>query len=193
MTGLDFQMSMLSRAAAKARDAGVEIEWVRADMRRFHLNARFATVILPFNGLCLVHTTSDAERLLGCVRDHLEPRGRFVLDVTNPRLAPLADCAPADTSVAKYQFEDPGGTGVVGATHHARYDRVSQILDVELEYALPDGKTTRDRLRMRMYFPQELRALLQYNGFRVVKAFGDYDESRLESSSERQLLVCELR
>ncbi len=184
---------MLARAKTKARTAGVEIEWVEADMRRFHLDARFATVILPFNGLCLVHTTSDAERLLSCVRDHLEPRGRFVLDVNNPRLDRLADCAPADPAISKYQFEDLNGTGVVGATHHARYDRASQILDVNIEYALSNGETTEDRLRMRMYFPQELRALLHYNGFRIVKAYGNYDEARLESHSERQLLVCELR
>ena len=193
MTGLDLQMSMLRRAEEKARDAGVDIAWIRADMRRFHLGARFATVILPFNGFCLVHATSDAERLLGCVRDHLEPRGRFVLDVNNPRLEHLADCAPADPSVATYEFADPGGSGLVGATHHARYDRASQILDASMEYVFSDGTTTRDRLRMRMYFPQELRALLHYNGFRVVKAYGDYEESRLESDSERQLLVCELR
>ncbi len=140
-----------------------------------------------------MHTTTDAERLLRCVRDHLEPRGHFVLDVNNPRLERLADCAPADPAISKYEFQDPRGAGVVQATHRARYDRASQILDVKIEYAFSDGKATRDRLRMRIYFPQELRALLQYNGFRVVKAYGDYDEGRLESRSERQLLVCEVR
>jgi hypothetical protein len=43
---------------------------------------------------------------------------------------------------------------------------------------------------MRMYFPQELDALLKYNGFVIEHKFGDYEQAAFGSASEKQLIVC---
>jgi hypothetical protein len=43
---------------------------------------------------------------------------------------------------------------------------------------------------MRLFYPQELDALLHYNGFAVEHKYGDFDESPFTSDSPRQLLVC---
>jgi hypothetical protein len=47
-------------------------------------------------------------------------------------------------------------------------------------------------LNMRMYFPQELDALLKYNGL-AIKARYDENLSPLGTESERQRIVCRLR
>ena len=45
---------------------------------------------------------------------------------------------------------------------------------------------------MRMYFPQELDALIKYNGFVLESKYGDYDQTAFGAKSEKQLLVCRM-
>jgi len=71
------------------------------------------------------------------------------------------------------------------------YDTARQINSVKLHYRLP-GKAGEvvEELKVRIYFPRELDALLKYNGFAVESKFGNYDEAPFESTSPKQLFVC---
>ena len=48
-------------------------------------------------------------------------------------------------------------------------------------------------LNMRMFFPQELEALLKYNGFRIDGKLGDSDERPFDAASPKQIVICSLR
>ena len=41
-----------------------------------------------------------------------------------------------------------------------------------------------------MYFPQELDALLKYNGFKVLEKYGNFEGKGFESGDEHQVVVC---
>lgn len=43
---------------------------------------------------------------------------------------------------------------------------------------------------MRQFFPQEIDALLAYNGFKVEQKYGDYDGALFSSAALKQLIVC---
>jgi hypothetical protein len=43
-------------------------------------------------------------------------------------------------------------------------------------------------LNLRMYFPKELDAILQYNGMRVLEKFGDWDRTPFGPESNNQIL-----
>jgi SAM-dependent methyltransferase len=182
---------MLARAREKSREARLNVHWVQADMREFNLQARFSTILLPFNGLCLLQNHRDAGRLLGCVRQHLVAGGHFIFDVNNPRPERLANTGE-ERAFAQYDVSSPTGEDSVVATHQRSYDATTQVLDVQIEYKFSSGEQIDERLRMRMYFPDELEKLLEQSGFRVVSAFGDYEERPLTAESERQLMVCQV-
>jgi hypothetical protein len=46
---------------------------------------------------------------------------------------------------------------------------------------------------MRQFFPQEIEALLWYNGFLIERKYGGYDEQAFASDSPKQLLVCRVK
>ena len=46
---------------------------------------------------------------------------------------------------------------------------------------------------MRIFYPQELEALLHYNGFTVLEQYGDYDHGPLTAASRTMVYVCRLR
>ena len=48
ITGLEISESMLQRARSKAKDADVEVMWLRGDMRAFDLDRQFAMIFCPF-------------------------------------------------------------------------------------------------------------------------------------------------
>ena len=43
---------------------------------------------------------------------------------------------------------------------------------------------------MRIFFPQELDALLRNNGFQIEHKYGDYDETPFKPDSPKQIIVC---
>jgi len=43
---------------------------------------------------------------------------------------------------------------------------------------------------IRQFFPQELDALLMYNGFTIEEKYGDYDGALFCGTSPKQLVVC---
>jgi len=45
-------------------------------------------------------------------------------------------------------------------------------------------------LDMRMYFPQELDALLRYSGFRIEATYGDFDRTPFGPRSRKQIVLC---
>lgn len=188
VVGLDLSESMLAGARRKAAEAGVAVSWVQGDMREFDLGERFKTILLGFNSICLLLTWQDLENTLRCVRRHLSDGGRFLVDVFNPDLRLLTRAPDARGLWARYP--DPDGAGEVVVSESNVYDDAAQVNHIRLHYRLPDGSERTERLDMRMYFPQELDALLHYNGFRIDSKYGDYSLKPFGPASKRQLLVC---
>lgn len=192
ITGLDISTSMLVHAAQKSAAEGVVIEWVHADCRDFDLPEHFSLVLFPFNSIAHLHDLEDIESCFACVRRHLKPGGRFILDIFNPKIEILirnqSERYPAG------EYPDPDGQGAVMITENNIYDKASQVNKIKWYYRVGGqaDKVVAD-LNMRIFYPQELDALLKYNGFEIERKFGDFDESPFVSGSPKQIPVCSVR
>ena len=186
MTGLDISEEMLTRARVKSVAAGVNIRWVQGDMRAFALGAEFDLIFIPINSLCHLLTRADAEACLRCVRQHLAPRGRFVIDVFNPDLKILARHPQHWYPVNTYPL--PNG-GHMHLSEQTQYDRATQINHIVWRFEFSDAPTQDRALAMRQYFPQELDMLLAYNGLAVLAKYGKYGEKAFHAESNQQLVV----
>jgi 2-polyprenyl-3-methyl-5-hydroxy-6-metoxy-1,4-benzoquinol methylase len=82
ITGLDISESMLRRARSKAKDADVEVMWLRGDMRAFDLDRQFAMIFCPFGTFNHLRHDEIAPCLIS-VGEHLLPGGHFLLDTFN--------------------------------------------------------------------------------------------------------------
>jgi SAM-dependent methyltransferase len=189
MTGLDVSRPMLDRARQKAASERLEVEWINADCRDFELSKKFNLIFLPFNSIAHLHDLESIEACLGCVRKHLTAKGRFVIDIFNPRLDILIRDAGERYPAGEYP--DPDGRGDVVITESNAYDAGAQVNRIKWYFRIGDGGTefVKD-LNMRIFFPQELDALLRYNGFMIEAKYGDFDESPFGSASAKQIPVC---
>jgi SAM-dependent methyltransferase len=192
VTGIDISRPMLEHARSKANKAGVSVRWVEADCRDFDLGRGFALVIYPFNAIAHLHDNESVAACLACVRAHLQPAGRFVIDIFNPRLAILLRDASERYPVAEYP--DPDGHGTVVITENNIYDAASQINRIKWYHKTSESaKEVVRELNMRIFYPQELDWLLQSNDFMIEHKFGDCDRKPFESGSPRQIVVSKSR
>jgi SAM-dependent methyltransferase len=191
VTGVELAAPMLAEARRKSQAAGVDINWVLGDARAFDLDRQFRLVLLPSNSICHLLTRDDLEACLASVARHLQPDGRFALNVFVPSL-PLLITSP-DVEQEFGGYTEPVSGEQVVLTQRSRYDAATQVKHHQLFRRVGDGPVEPDgELAMRIYFPQELDALLWYNGFAIEAKYGE-DGRPFDAQSAMQYFVLRLR
>lgn len=82
--GVDYTSSMLEQAKAKASEAGLEINFIEADIRTLNLQEKFDFIFIPFNSIHHLYRNEDLFKALKRVESHLKEGGLFLLDCFNP-------------------------------------------------------------------------------------------------------------
>jgi ubiquinone/menaquinone biosynthesis C-methylase UbiE len=185
--GLDNSEGMLAHARKKSRDLEMPIRFAQSDMVDFSLDQKFKTILLPSNNLAHLMGYREALSCFCRVCEHLDDDGVFVIDAFVPSLSILTKSPEEEEVLSKY--DDPDGTGEVVVTAKAVYEPDSQIRRVKTVQKMPDGSSTEGHLNMRMYFPQELEALLDFAGFEILEKYGSYEKEPFSSKSIKQLIV----
>lgn len=193
VTGLDLSQPMLARCAARIERlpeaARARATLVRGDFRRFDLGRRFDVVLTPFNAMMHLYTRDDVERFLARVREHLAPKGRFVFDVSMPVAEELA--RKPERAYFTPRFKYPG-VGIVRYSERFDYEPLRQILFVAMRFEPKDGQPFMTPLAHRQFYPQELEALLHYNGFDVLSIDGDF-EGPATNQSRTLIYTCKTK
>ncbi len=188
ITGLDVSPAMLAKARLNASSAGVDIAWLEQDCREMRLPRRFSLMFSATNAMQHLLDVVSACAFLRSACSGLLPGGKLVIDVFNPSLPKLLK-TPADRHVLKTIPQAEGGSITVEVA--SQYAADTQTLHFDLHY-LRSGRLLRTKqVNMRVFFPQELLALCQLNGLKVVERLGDYDGSPFTARSPKQILVCE--
>lgn len=180
--GADLSRSMLEAARAKARRAGVEVQFVEADMRSFDLPGKFAAILIPGNSLLHLFTAQDLTQCFGNVQRHLAPGGRLIFDISKWDMAMLArdprERCPVLT-VKDITIEET-----------ASYDSAEQVRRIVWYLSKPGAADYRViDYSLRVIFPQELLLLLDAAGFRMEARYGEFTREPFTSSSPRQVCI----
>lgn len=187
--GVDNSHSMLEQAKLKAFKEGVEIDFIEADIRRLDLPNKYDLIFIPFNSVHHLYQNQDLFDTLSVVRKHLKDDGLFLFDCYNPNIRYIVEAEKEKNKIAEYVTDD-GRKVLIEQT--MRYDSMTQINRIEWHYFINDSFHSVQNLDMRMYFPQELDAYLNWNGFTIIHKFGSFDEECFNNDSEKQIFVCKL-
>ncbi|MDQ7772994.1 MAG: class I SAM-dependent methyltransferase [Elusimicrobiales bacterium] len=187
ITGLDVALPMIEQARAKAKEAGLRMDFIHGDARKFRLKKKFRLIFIAYNSMQHIHSIEDLESFFASVKAHLAPGGRFAFDVFNPDPRHLSRDSEELIPIGCY--EDPEGGGEILVNEQYFYDRHLQSTAVVWHYSKKGKKIYSRRLRMRCFFPLELDALLRYNGFKVLAKYGDFKHRPFGPASPKQILV----
>lgn len=187
VTGVDRSAPMLAAFREKLRrepeDVRRRIRLVRGDMRSVQVGRRFRLVIAPFNAILHLYTRHDIERFLQNVRRHLTRGGRFVFDFSLPRSENLGADPTRRYGVPRFRY--PGIAPLVRYGERFEYDPFRQVLLVNMEFEPEDGSTPWTvALAHRQFFPQEMEALLHYNGFSDLRWYPDFTDGPVHADTD---------
>jgi SAM-dependent methyltransferase len=197
VTGVEPVPAMLEKAREKAatlpRAAQARLRLRGGDGRKVRLKQRFPLVTAPFNVLMHVYSRVDLERFFATVHAHLTPGGRFAFDVLMPDLHAMVR-NPGRL------YRGPKLTHPVTGKHYEYFEAFEYDAPREVQMVSMVFQNTEDLsdlrslpLSQRQFFPQELEALLHYNGFALEHLWGDFERGPLSNESESQVVVVKKR
>ena len=188
--GVDYTLSMLEQAKVKASEAGLEINFIEADIRTLNLQEKFDFIFIPFNSIHHLYRNEDLFNALNGVKNHLKKEGIFLLDCFNPDLQYIVDEGNEQKVIAKYTT-DVGREVLIKQT--MRYERATQINRIEWYYFINGKFHSVQNMDMRLFFPQELDSYLEWAGFNTIHKFGSFEEEVFNNNSEKQIYILGLK
>jgi SAM-dependent methyltransferase len=197
ITGIDRSKHMLERLAVNLShepdDVRTRVAYVESDMRNFELGKQFSLITIPFRPFQHLLTTESQLACLECIRRHLAPGGRLIIDVFNPSLSMLAETECGVEFAHEPEFVLPDGRRVNRCARITRKDLLNQINYCELIYRVTDKNQSENTIvhpfGMRYYFRYELEHLLARAGFQIMHLYSDYDRSAFGAKYPGELLA----
>lgn len=175
--GLDLSAPLLARARAVLPGGAL----VRGDMRALPLRGgAFGAVLLLFTSFGYFADPSDDRRVLGEAVRLLRPGGSFVLDFLNAAVAvrglvPVSRREVAGVRVVERRRVDPQGPFL------------RKTIEAEPGEAGLPGLPREERVRL--YAPEELRALLAAHGLAAVAEFGTYEGAPFDPETSARFIL----
>ena len=188
ITGVDFTSSMLEQAKLRATQEELYIQFLEADIRNLDLQETFDLIFIPFNSIHHLYQNEDLFAALNVVKKHLKKEGLFLFDCYNPNIKYIVENENVLKEIATYNTQD-GRKVLIKQMMH--YESKTQINRIAWHYFINDSFDSIQNLDMRMFFPQELDAYLNMNGFTIIQKFGNFEEDTFSDTSEKQLFVCQ--
>jgi SAM-dependent methyltransferase len=181
VVGVDRSLAMLGQARAKAEHAGVRVEFRASDLREFREQRRFDAASMMFAVLGYQHENSDVLAALRAARAQLRAGGLLVFDAWYGPAVLVQ--RPGD----RWKLLENGTARVLRAAS-GRLDVLRQCCDVSYRVWHFEGTRVTaeaaEQHRMRFFFPEELRLLLDQTGFRLrsLSAFPELDRAPDDST-----------
>jgi 2-polyprenyl-3-methyl-5-hydroxy-6-metoxy-1,4-benzoquinol methylase len=162
VTGIDLSESMLAKARLKARQAGVEVEFIRADARNLQFSNEFDLVIMICEGaFSLMETDEMNYAILRSAAKALRNQGKFIFTTLNG-LFPLF-----------HSVKDFINSAPEGARSSDNSFDLMTFRDIStFEFVDDDGHSHTIHCNERYYVPSEISWLLTSLGFREIDIYG---------------------
>ncbi len=177
MTGVDLSERFLDEGRRRAEADGLDLAWVRADMREISFESVFDAAVNYWGSFGYFDHDGD-RRFAAAVARALRPGGRFLID-THTLETVLPD-------FAQHMWHRIGETLVLQET---RFDHERSRVDTEWTIVGPDGERDVRDSSIRLYTYAELTSLLRDVGFASFEGFDTASDEPFALGADRLTLV----
>jgi SAM-dependent methyltransferase len=180
VTGVDLSPFLLAKAKERAEVAGVEIEWIHDDMRRFSRSEAFDLCLSMFTSFGYFENKEDDITVLRNIHDSLVSGGTCLIDVVGKEWL-----AKHFLPTSSRELND----GTLMIQRREIYEDWSKIRNQWI--LLKDGKAKEYRFHHTIYSAQELKDRLIEVGFDSVIIYGDLDGSEYGPDARRLIAIAQ--
>jgi 2-polyprenyl-3-methyl-5-hydroxy-6-metoxy-1,4-benzoquinol methylase len=188
--GIDLAKPMLEHARQKAKAQNLSVEFVNADARDFRLGKQFQFAFMTGNAFQMFLTRPDQDNLLNSMKLHLAPNGVFAFETRNPSGHNLEN-----NLIEEDWFEYQNVAGhEIKVSGIQEYDTQAQILHWTTFRRFKNSQELLNTTRINCKFtaPEDLNRVLNENGFKVLRQYGNWNKERLTTASSSIISVCTL-
>ncbi|NTU68239.1 MAG: class I SAM-dependent methyltransferase [Chlorobiaceae bacterium] len=181
VTANDLSAFLLGTARSEAEAAGLNITFSNSDMRHFRLDRKFDLVVQLFSSFGYFETEAEDRAVLRHVHAMLRPGGWYVLDLLNP-------------SWLAARFVPRNEKKVDGLTIIEERTLTGEKVVKRLDIRDVEGHRFSFTESVMLFSRETISALLESEGFDVVRIAGDYHGSAYDvDASPRMLLFSKIR
>ncbi len=178
VTALDITEEYLNKAESKAKREGLDIEFIREDMREFKREESFNAVINFFTSFGYSKEREDNLKILRNVHTSLKSEGRFLLDVMGKeilrRVFTERDWRRLDEG---YFLEERS------------FNEESNMLESRWILIRNDGEVREHEFLYKAYTASELERLLREAGFAEIDIYGDLERASYDQDASRLIAL----
>jgi SAM-dependent methyltransferase len=182
--GVDYSTGMIERCRlklAESRQNLTNVTLLVGDITRLDFRRRFDLIIAPYRVMQALETDDEVAGFFGTIKTHLAPNGACILNVFNPNRdkeeLKRSWCKPGEEFCWEQLLSD--GTRVVHSEWYERMDKENLVLFPQLIYRRYKGDQLLEEfvqhIRMRCYYPDEFKALIEEHGFQITGSWGGYE------------------
>ncbi len=185
VTGMDYSGSLLEEAQKKATRAGLDIEWVQADMREIGITNRFDAVVNLFSSFGYFTNEDEDVKTLQSAAKALKQDGKIIIDLENIFFISRAALLYGRQTLYR-PIEDHRGW----VEEITDFNPADQRVYMDLRLWLPGfDKPKSAKVSYRAYTLMELKSLLAKAGLVCHSVYGDFSLSPYETDSERMIVL----
>ena len=182
MTGVDLSEDMLM--VAREKSEGLDILYLNQDMTEFELYGTVDFIVSSLDCVNYITDKRDLLKVMKLVNNYLDPGGLFIFDInTRYKLESIIGdntfILENDDCFCSWQNE---------------YDKKRKLSDFYLTFFLKDGEGyTRfdEQHTQRAYEIEEIKALIESSGMRLLKVYHDRSFENPKKNSERVFFVAQ--
>jgi SAM-dependent methyltransferase len=182
VTGFDLSEYLLGLAKERAEEAGVEVEFVRGDMRELPWRNEFDAVVNLWTAFGYLESDEEDEKALRAVTRCLHTSGVAMFDLWNrDRMARIFQRKDWYEHEGHILLEEREWDWLTGRMHNRRI------------IVPPDGTRRETGYVLRTYTHSEFVGMLRRSGLEWVKTYGGFDGSEYGETSPRMIVLARKR
>jgi SAM-dependent methyltransferase len=203
VVGLDLSQAMLGvfrqKLALEPADVRERVELVHGSMAGFELDRKFGLILVPFRAFMSLLEVEEQRSCLQCVARHLQPEGRYVHNLFDPKLEAIVHNKQAGPHwLLDHEGVDQASGRVLRRYYMQIPEPATEILRLWFKFEEYDAegvleRTVVEKIDLRYQYRLEAQFLLELCGLNVEAAYGGFDKSPLDERFREQIYVCRLR
>lgn len=179
---LDISEEMLDIARQKLLKSGLNIPFIKGDMRDFKLHKKVDSIVCACDGINYLITPESVKQAFLSVYNNLKAGGIFIFDISskNKLMEMCGQLYSEDCDDATYIWRNSAD---------------GEIINMDITFFVPEGDETYFRFdeqhRQRMHSVEEISTWLNECGFKIVSITDNYTDKQINEKTQRITFIAE--
>jgi len=175
VTAFDLSKNLLNNAKVNAQKAGVDIDFIRADIRDFYIDVKFDLVLNLFTSFGYFESDEENFKVFKTAYNHLNENGFFVFDYFNKKYLE-ANLTP--NSISRIEDEE--------IIQNRRIEKGRVIKDIIIK---KNGREEHFNESVKIYSLNEIKSRLELTNFNIKNIFGSFDGTEFDENLSDRIII----